>query len=86
MRPVFKTERIISWNIQLIFPAEQPIYGNVQDIRKSGQFVVRNVSNLTFQLGKTGGIHVYTVYLKLGKKLLLLHTKIFPCHFNAGSN
>lgn len=86
MRPVFKTERIISWNIQLIFPAEQPIYGNVQDIRKSGQFVVRNVPNLTFQLGKTGGIHVYAVYLKLGKKLLLLHTKIFPCHFNAGSN
>ena len=57
----------------LILPAQQPIHGHLEDIRKSVEFNVGDGTLLSLQQRKRGRAHVNAGSLQLGQQLVLLH-------------
>ena len=66
--------------------SEKEIYGNLQNIRESNKLYVGNESYLTLKLRETGCVHVHSVYLKLCKKLFLLHAFFLSGGLNTGAD
>ena len=58
---------VVLFGLFVLFNAEKPVNADAEHLCNCNKLKIRNISELTFKLGKTGSVEVDTVNLQLGK-------------------